>query len=162
MEFKRIVADGGREFRNQVMRELQKKMNIRGHTNSALHPIAAGQVERFNRTMGSYLKKVLDSDKTLEWPSMLKPLMLAYNSAWQKSTKFSPMYLTFLREADLPGLEKQDRAETEPSTRSYASDAFERPNDVHTRKLDGRHVSCTVTTHACLAPTTGDIMNNDI
>ncbi len=48
---RQLVSDGGNEFANQVLDELCKLMNINKHVVTPYHPMANGQVKRFNRDM---------------------------------------------------------------------------------------------------------------
>ena len=64
------------------------------------HPMANGQVERFNWDMRKYLITMLED--TTNWGAFLKPLQFAHNTAVSKSTHFTPHYLTFLDDPRLP------------------------------------------------------------
>ena len=117
----RLISDGGKEFANQILDELCKLMKIDKHVVTAYHPMANGQVERFNRDMRKYLMTMLDD--TSDWVSYLKPLQFAHNTAMNKSTKFTPHFLTFLDDPRLP-----DSLATPNVTysSSYSADAFRR------------------------------------
>ena len=117
----RLVSDGGKEFANQILDELCKLMKIDKHVVTAYHPMANGQVERFNRDMRKYLLTMMDDTK--DWVAYLKPLQFAHNTAMNKSTKFTPHFLTFLDDPRLP-----DSLATPNVTysSSYSADAFRR------------------------------------
>ena len=95
-----LVSDGGKEFANNILDELCKLMKCEKHVVSPYHPMANGQVERFNRDMRKYLLTILQD--TSEWVEFLKPLQFAHNSSINKSTHFTPHYLTFLQHPRLP------------------------------------------------------------
>ena len=116
-----IISDGGKEFANNLLDELCKLMNVDKHVVTAYHPMANGQVERFNRDMRKYLMTMLDD--TANWVEFLKPLQFAHNTSVSKSTKFTPHYFTFLEDARLP-----DTLRTPNVTysSSYSADAFRR------------------------------------
>ncbi len=116
-----LISDGGREFANNILTELCKLMDINKHVVTPYHPMANGQVERFNRDMRKYLTTMLDD--TSEWALYLKPLQFAHNTALSKSTKFTPHYLTFLDHPRLP--ETVSQTQTTYSC-SYSADAFRR------------------------------------
>ena len=118
---RQLVSDGGKEFANQILDELCKLMNINKHVVTPYHPMANGQVERFNRDMKKYLTTMLED--TSDWVQYLKPLQFAHNTSISKSTKFTPHFLTFLDDPRLP-----DTIETPNVTYSsnYSADAFRR------------------------------------
>ena len=62
-------------------------------------------------------------EETSDWVSYLKPLQFAHNTALNKSTKFTPHYLTYLDDPRLPdSIDKQNATYSE----SYTADAFRR------------------------------------
>ena len=116
-----LISDGGKEFANSILDELCKLMNAKKHVVTAYHPMANGQVERFNRDMRKYLMTTLDD--TTDWVAFLKPLQFAHNTAVSKSTHFTPHYLTFLDHARLPDTLSHSNVTYSPS---YSADAFRR------------------------------------
>jgi hypothetical protein len=123
---KLLVSDGGKEFANQVLEELCKLMKCDKHVVSPYHPMANGQVERFNRDMRKYLITIMQD--TTEWVSFLKPLQFAHNSSLNKSTNFTPHYLTFLQHPRLP--DSLDSTKINYSS-SYSADAFKKMQFAH-------------------------------
>lgn len=116
-----LVSDGGKEFANNVLNELSKLMQFNKHVISPYHPMANGQVERFNRDMRKYLMTILN--ETSDWVSFLKPLQFAHNSAVNKSTHFTPQYLTFLQHPRLPDSLDSPKVNY---NQSYSTEAFKR------------------------------------
>lgn len=123
---KLLVSDGGKEFANQVLEELCKLMKCDKHVVSPYHPMANGQVERFNRDMRKYLITIMQD--TTEWVSFLKPLQFAHNSSLNKSTNFTPHYLTFIQHPRLP--DSLDSTKINYSS-SYSADAFKKMQFAH-------------------------------
>jgi hypothetical protein len=115
------VSDNGKEFANNILEELCKLMRIEKHLITSYHPQANAQAERFNRDMRKYLMTMLE--ETSDWVTYLKPLQFAHNTALNKSTKFTPHYLTYLDNPRLPdSIDKQNATYSE----SYTADAFRR------------------------------------
>ncbi len=77
-----IITNQGKEFCNDVVKSIWDKLKVRHVTTTLYHTRANGAVERFNRTMLSFLTKALDQHKENEgaWPAYLPALMIAYNS----------------------------------------------------------------------------------
>ena len=123
---KLLVSDGGKEFANNILEELCILMQIDKHVVSPYHPMANGQVERFNRDMRKYLLTILND--TSDWVSFLKPLQFAHNSALNKSTNFTPHYLTFLQHPRFP--DSLENSKINYST-SYSADAYKRLQYAH-------------------------------
>ena len=96
-----IVTDGGREFHNKVLAELLKLLETMHHVISPHHPKAAGQVERFNFSMQTYLTAFVAPD-TLDWESFLPSLKLAHNTSLNKSTCLTPYRVVYCQDPTMP------------------------------------------------------------
>src|SRR6266511_1101599 len=56
-------------------------------------------IERFNRTLGEALSKL---EEVYDWNKFVKPMLMAYNTSQQNSTKMTPYFLMYGRTARLP------------------------------------------------------------
>src|SRR6266540_4407632 len=56
-------------------------------------------IERFNRTLGEALSKL---EEVYDWDKFVKPILIAYNTSRQNSTKITPYFLMYGRIARLP------------------------------------------------------------
>lgn len=116
-----LVSDNGKEFANSILEELCKLMRIDKHLITSYHPQANAQCERFNRDMRKYLMTMLE--ETSDWVTYLKPLQFAHNTALNKSTRYTPHYLTFLDDPRLPdSLDVRNVTYSD----SYTANAFRR------------------------------------
>ena len=70
------------------------------------HPQTNGLVERFNRTLGEALAKTAVQHLD-EWDKYIAPVLFAYRTNKHSTTKFTPFYLLYGRQAQLP-METQD------------------------------------------------------
>jgi hypothetical protein len=68
---------------------------------TAYHPQTDGQTERMNRTLEEMLRSYVD-DKGSDWDQHLAMAELAYNTAVQDSTGYTPFQLSYGMEARLP------------------------------------------------------------
>lgn len=98
-----ILTDNGGEFANEISKELFKLLELKHYKTSPYHPQTNACAETFNKVIISYCRSMLHSN-TLEWEECLPALSLAYNSRNHSATAFTPFFLTFGREAKLPGL----------------------------------------------------------
>lgn len=96
-----ILSDRGRSFLNQVIEELCDKFQTKHRLTSAYRPQTNGMVERFNRTIGECIGKLL-SDKEKEWDEYLDAVLLAYRTSKHETTGFTPFQLIYGRRARLP------------------------------------------------------------
>ena len=94
------MSDRGTHFNNKIIEELTKKFEIKHLFSSPYYPQTNGLVERFNRTLCESLAKIVN--KVKEWNDYITPTLFAYRTSKQASTKMTPFFLTYDREAVLP------------------------------------------------------------
>ena len=97
----KIHLDQGANFESKIIQELCSLLGMQKSRTTPYHPMGNGQCERFNRTLISMLG-TLNPDEKQDWKSYIKPIVQAYNCTRQDSTSFSPFYLMFGREPNLP------------------------------------------------------------
>ena len=97
----KIHSDQGANFESKIIQELCSLLGMQKSRTTPYHPMGNGQCERFNRTLISMLG-TLNPDEKQDWKSYIKPIVQAYNCTRQDSTSFSPFYLMFGREPNLP------------------------------------------------------------
>ena len=88
-----IITDQGRNFVSKLFNELCVKFNIKHRTTTAYHPANNGETERFNRTLISMLRKVLQDGNHANWDKMLGDVMFAYRSSVHSTTLETPYYI---------------------------------------------------------------------
>ena len=95
-----LHTDQGTNFESNLFKELCKMLGIsKTHTNP-YHPQCDGQVDRMNRTIIERL--VLNTaNPTDTWDLNLGLALMAYRSAVQTSTRFTPHFLIYGREMRL-------------------------------------------------------------
>ncbi|CAH2247248.1 PREDICTED: uncharacterized protein LOC108718501 [Pelobates cultripes] len=91
---KEILTDQGTPFMSKVTKELCKLLQIKHLRTSVYHPQTDGLVERFNKTLKSMLRKVIDKDGK-NWDCLLPYLMFSIREVPQASTGFSPFELLY-------------------------------------------------------------------
>jgi hypothetical protein len=96
---KYILSDRGTHFRNQVVDTLIENFNGKHLYSTPYHPQTNGLVERFNRTLCESLAKLGDGT---DWDLLIPSVLFAYRTAVQSTTKITPFYLVYGREAKLP------------------------------------------------------------
>ena len=96
-----MLHDQGTEFENNLMAELKELAGIKGAHTTPYHPMCNGKAERFNRTLLSMLRTLPETAKS-RWKDHLQKMVHAYNATVSRSTSFTPFYLMFGREPQLP------------------------------------------------------------
>src|SRR5437763_9548431 len=95
-----ILLDRGTHFRNKLVEELCEKFEIKHKLSAPYHPQTNGLVERFNRTLCESLEKV--SEKENQWDEHIEQVLFAYRTTKHATTKRTPFFMTYGREATLP------------------------------------------------------------
>uniref|UniRef100_A0AAQ6IJ74 Integrase catalytic domain-containing protein n=1 Tax=Anabas testudineus TaxID=64144 RepID=A0AAQ6IJ74_ANATE len=104
---KRILTDQGTEFVNMVNRTVSAKLDIKRSLCAPYHPQTNGLVERMNATVQKALCKLVGT-KPQTWDQYLDAVMFGLRTKKQMTTKFSPYFLMFGREARYPAEVPED------------------------------------------------------
>lgn len=96
-----VRTDQGKNFTSTLVKEICKLYQIKHITGSSYHPESQGAVERQNRTLVEMLKHYTQGD-VFNWADYIPHTLLAYNTAINSSTLYSPYSLFFGRPARLP------------------------------------------------------------
>ena len=115
-----ILSDKRSSFVNSVINELCEKFQTKHRLTSAYRPQTNGMIERFNRTIGECIAKLI-SNKEKEWDEYIEAVLLAYRTMKHKSTKFTPFQLIYGRQVRLPVDLKITTFQDEPMTFDEAS-----------------------------------------
>ena len=96
----RLLTDRGTQFTSNMFREVCKLLQIRQIMTQSYNPKANGMAERPHRVINDILSHFVQEDK--EWDEMIPLVSLAMNSAVSSTTGYSPYYLLYGRDIDLP------------------------------------------------------------
>ncbi|XP_026026956.1 uncharacterized protein LOC113024268 isoform X2 [Astatotilapia calliptera] len=98
---KRILTDQGKEFVNSLNKRVCGLLKIKRSLCSPYHPQTNGLVEKMNGTIQRALCKVIGNQPQM-WDEYLDAVMFGLRTKKQVTTKYSPYYLMFGREARYP------------------------------------------------------------
>ena len=129
---KQLHSDQGRNFCSNVFAEMCKLLGITKTQTTPYHPQSDGLVERYNRTIEAQISIFVDTHQT-DWDEYIPYLLMAYRTAVQESTKFTPSRLTLGREIRLPIdlLLIRPKEENFEDISHYASKLSEHLQEVH-------------------------------
>ena len=96
-----IHTDQGRNFESDLFAELCKILGINKTRTTPYAPWSDGLVERFNRTLQTMLKGLVNNERN-DWDEHIPYVLMAYRSTPQQSTNCTPYKLLFGREMCLP------------------------------------------------------------
>lgn len=93
---KEIRTDLGTEYRNELIEEICKLLNIEQKFSTAYHHETVGAVERSHRTLNEFLRAYLEKNIN-EWDIYLDYFQFCYNTSKHESNgnKYSPYELIF-------------------------------------------------------------------
>jgi hypothetical protein len=98
---KEILSDRGTSFVNQVIDRLCENFQTKHRLTSPYRPQTNGMVERFNRTLGECIAKLVSNEER-EWDNFVDATLFAYRTKKHKTTGYTPFYLMYGRQATLP------------------------------------------------------------
>ncbi len=87
-----ILTDNGTEFKNQILNELCRIMNIQRAFTTSYQARTNAVCERSHGTVNSMLAKCV-SEKQTDWPEHLGYVAFCYNASVHESTGFTPYFL---------------------------------------------------------------------
>ena len=121
----KILSDQSRNFESPLIAELCKLTGVKKLRTSPYRPKTNGQCERFNSALINMIG-TLPSELKHNWQHHVNTLVHAYNCMNTTATNFSPHYLMFGREPNLPidikfGVRTPDLVAT--STKNYVGKA---------------------------------------
>ena len=96
-----LHSDQGRQFESGLIKEICNILRIKKTRTSLYHTQCDGLVEQFNRTLLDMLATTT-KNHPFDWEDQLRKVCMAYNTSVHSSTGFTPFYLMFGRQANLP------------------------------------------------------------
>ena len=96
-----VLSDRGTSFLSKLMQELYDLLGTHKISTTAYHPQTDGLVEKFHRTLSDMLAKTVEEGGR-DWDTRLPYVLFAYRTSMQESTKESPFFLLYGRDAQLP------------------------------------------------------------
>ena len=104
---KRFLSDNGTQFRNQILRAVERDLNVTHSFTTTYHPETNGMLERFHRFLNDRLKVCQYQDDrnfldTGEWVYYVPAVVHSYNITKHAVTGYSPYRLLYGRRPRLP------------------------------------------------------------
>ena len=96
-----LLSDRGANFLSELVLEICKFLQIKKINTSGYHPQTNGMVDKFNSTLIGMISKVAESSGK-DWDRHLPFLLFAYRVSIHDSTRESPFYLLYGRDARIP------------------------------------------------------------
>ena len=96
-----LLSDRGKEFLNEIVKELSVLLDMKKLNTSGYRPQTNGQVEKFNGTLIHTVSAYV-SENHKDWDKFLPYALFAYRTSRNEFTKESPFFLMFHKEAKLP------------------------------------------------------------
>ena len=97
----RLLSDRGSNFLSGLITEVCRLLQMKKVNTSGYHPQTDGLVERFHRTLISMLSRYVEKHAR-DWDRYLPYMLYAYRVAAQESTRESPFFLLYGRDARQP------------------------------------------------------------
>ena len=98
---KMLLTDRGANFTSEVLHNICSILDTRKQFTTAYHPQGDGLVEAFNKTLIKMISHYVCTRQT-DWDRWLGACAFAYRTSIHDSTKETPFYLLYGRDAQLP------------------------------------------------------------
>jgi hypothetical protein len=120
-----LVSDRGTEFRNKLAKRIHHIFRVNKIATTPYSPRSNGFVENHNRTMKDQLHHFVDA-KQKDWDIFLPTVQLMYNTTVNAATGYTPYYLMFGRECNMPNMgglveRRQDKLSTDEGEAAVAA-----------------------------------------
>ncbi|XP_041083285.1 uncharacterized protein zgc:113436 [Polyodon spathula] len=98
---KTVFCCQSREFCDEVTKHLFDRWNMVHKVSPADHPLYTCLYDRSSDLLKEAIKQVV-TEKQADWDDYLDPVLFAFRTSVNSTTKFTPFFLMFNREASLP------------------------------------------------------------
>ena len=85
-------SDNGGEFVNSHVEEVLRSFTMQEVHGRPYHPQSQGQIERFNRTLKSRIRRTVDP-QNFRWLDIIDDVVYLYNNTTHRATKLKPILL---------------------------------------------------------------------
>ncbi|MCO5590992.1 hypothetical protein L7F22_044968 [Adiantum nelumboides] len=96
-----LVSDQGKDFRNDLIQDLVKKLEIKHRYSTPYHPQCNGLVEAFNGVLHKILFKLVE-EHPKDWDMYLERALWACRVTQKLATGFTPFHLVYGEECVMP------------------------------------------------------------
>lgn len=96
-----LLSDNGTNFVSSMFQEVCKTLKITHITATVAHPATVGAVERYHKTLATYLRIYTDKEKD-SWDEWLPYALFVYNTTKHNSTKYTPHFLVYGFDVEIP------------------------------------------------------------
>jgi len=132
----RIISDRGSNFTSDVFKEVTEMLGMKQSFTSGYHPQADGQAERAIGTLNATLAKLIGTNHD-DWDVLLPYALWAYRTAVHATTKETPFFLVYGREAVNPSdLRIRQWMEDNKTPEEYTTEVAQRLIDAQERVID--------------------------
>lgn len=125
-----LLTDRGTNFVSQLFKTMCRVLRIKKLQTTAYHPQSNGLVERMHRTLVDSLAHYVSRDGR-NWDEWIPFALMAYRTTVHSSTGFSPHYLFYGRELELPFDCPYILEEESPGAEEYARTLREKLSKAH-------------------------------
>lgn len=122
-----LLSDRGAPFLSKLSQAIYEILGIRKLNTTAYHPACNGLVERFNHTIVAMIA-TYTNEYPNDWDEHLNYCLWAYRTAINDSTKYSPFFLLYGREAVLPIDTLLDSEEHYRNAEEYVAEVIRKLN----------------------------------
>jgi hypothetical protein len=98
-----LVSDRGAEFRNKLVRRINHIFRVNRIATTPYNPRSNGFVENHNGTLKDQLYHYVEA-RQKDWDIFLPTVQLMYNTTVNAATAYTPYYLMFGRECNMPAM----------------------------------------------------------
>ena len=99
--FQICISDQGREFVNEINNNLFALAGVKHCVSSVYHPQTNGLDERMNQTITKVIMKYVNSEIE-DWDEHIDAVLFSYRTSIHASTKYTPFFFMYGRDAILP------------------------------------------------------------